>query len=129
MKFFCPKCWKEIEEECKTCPHCGYEISKYGLLSYEDKLIHSLNHPIDEFKINAIRILGNIGGEKAISAFEKLIDIESSVPILLEVIESLRKLSFNFESAYSVLKKLTKHKAKVVRESAISAIREIEVHN
>ncbi len=116
--FFCPRCWKEVEEGCRVCPNCGYEIDSFDSLSYEEKMISALNHSVDEFRINAINVLGRIGGERAVEALRKLAWKENSVPILLEVVKALHSLSREFESAKNALKELERHRARVVAERA-----------
>ncbi len=116
--FFCPKCWKEVEEGCKVCPHCNFSFESFDRLSYEEKMISALNHPVDEFKINAINVLGRIGGERAVKALEKFVERENSVPILLEVVKALKLMSSRVSGALDVLKKLENHRARVVAKSA-----------
>jgi len=123
--FFCPKCWKEVSEKCKVCPYCGFPFDSFNNLSYEEKMISALNHPIDEFKINAINVLGRIGGEKAVFAIEKFLEKENSVPVILETIKALKHLSMRVNRAVKVLKKLEKHRAKVVANAAKEALNEI----
>lgn len=39
MTFYCPECWKEINEVEETCPFCNADILKYEGMDYEKKLI------------------------------------------------------------------------------------------
>ena len=116
--FFCPRCWKEIEEGCRVCPYCGYEIGSFDALSYEEKMISALNHPVDEFRVNAINVLSRIGSERAVKALEELAWREKSVPIVLEAVKALHALSLKFGSAREALKRLEKHRARVVASTA-----------
>jgi len=123
--FFCPRCWREVEEGCKVCPYCNFSFEFFDRLSYEEKMISALNHPVDEFKINAINVLGRIGGEKAVDALEKFVERENSVPILLEVVKALKLMSNRVDRALDVLKKLESHRARVVAKSAKRARDEV----
>ncbi len=124
--FFCPKCWKEVKENCKVCPHCGYKIGEFSLLSYEEKMILALNHRVDEFKINAIRVLKNIGSEKAVIALRELFNKEDSIPVLLEAVEALKNLAFRHEIALKCLKEIKNHRARVIRDAVNSSLIEVE---
>ncbi len=128
MAAFCPRCWKEVGEGCRVCPNCGYRFESFEKLSYEEKMIVALNHPVDEFRINAIRVLGRIGSERAVVALEELSGRESSVPILLEIVESLKQLGKKHEVALKALEKLKSHRARTVSKLAGEALRELQAH-
>ncbi len=112
MRFFCPKCWAEFEEERDRCPKCGFEFRD---LSYEDKLILALKHPILEFKINAIRTLGMIGSKRAVRVFERMVE-EETVPIILEIVEALARIGG--DESRKLLERLTRHRSKLVAKRA-----------
>jgi hypothetical protein len=61
VTFYCPACWQEISEEDKRCPVCGFDLSKDKALSFEEKLLRTLEHPVQENRLLAIQILGNLG--------------------------------------------------------------------
>ncbi len=112
MRFFCPKCWAEFDEDKEVCPRCGL---KFKDLSYEDKLIMALRHPVLDFKINAIRTLGRLGSKKAVKAFEKMVE-EETIPIILEIVEALAKIGG--DESRKLLERLTKHRSKLVAKMA-----------
>ena len=112
MRFFCPKCWAELEEDSEICPKCGFRFKD---LSYEDKLIMALRHPVLEFKINAIRTLGRLKSKRAVREFERMVE-EETVPIVLEIVEALARIGG--EESRRLLEKLTKHRSKLVAKRA-----------
>ncbi len=91
-------------------------MESFDSLSYREKMISALNHPIDEFRLNAINVLGRIGDERAVKALRDLARKEKSVPVLLEIVKALHSLSKKFESAEKALKELENHRARVVAE-------------
>jgi HEAT repeat protein len=73
LTYYCPNCWGKIEEEIDFCPHCNYPLDDFNKLTYEMKLIHSLNHPIPGRRNIAAQILGNIQSVSALDEFEKIL--------------------------------------------------------
>ncbi len=55
---FCPHCWREADKGRMSCPACGWDLSSEDPASYEEKLIRALGHPIRDYRMMAIRILG-----------------------------------------------------------------------
>jgi hypothetical protein len=53
------------------CPKCGFNLADYKKLSYEDKLIQSLNHPLPGRRNIAAQVLGNINSIKALKNLKK----------------------------------------------------------
>jgi HEAT repeat protein len=118
VTYFCPNCWNEFKENFKKCPACGYSIEEFERLSYEDKLIVALNHPVREFRMNAIRQLGNMRSERALQHFERIIDREDDIFTLMEIAEALSKI--RSQKSLELLFKLAEHGSRVVSEVAKS---------
>ncbi len=114
--YFCPRCWSELKRNYRKCPVCGYDIREFERLNYEDKLIVALKHPVREFRINAIRLLGRMKSEKALDYFEQIIEKEKDVFILKEVAEALSKI--DTERGEKLLRRLAEHRAVVVSREA-----------
>ncbi|MCL4561366.1 MAG: HEAT repeat domain-containing protein [Chloroflexi bacterium] len=77
ITYYCPQCWTILNGQMANCPECGYELSRFSELPYEDKLLISLHHPVQDNRIMAIEILGNTGSRKAIPEFEQILAQES----------------------------------------------------
>lgn len=111
--FFCPQCWKEIPESALECPHCRYDLSSYERLSYEEKLILSLRHPVRENRMMAIRLLGDLRSESAIAVLESIVGAEEDLYVLKEVICFLAKRGD--VRSKGILRKLRDHPSRLVR--------------
>ena len=72
ITWFCPFCWHEINKDDSICPFCEKSLEEFQHLSYEEKLILSLDNPISENKLLSIALLGKI---KSTKAFEKLFNM------------------------------------------------------
>lgn len=114
--FFCPQCWEEIPESALDCPHCRYDLSSYERLSYEEKLILSLRHPVRENRMMAIRLLGELKSEGALAALESVLESEEEFYVLRQTIYALAKMG-NAESM-QMIRSLRKHPSRLVRTVA-----------
>ncbi len=66
MKWFCPFCWKEINNKEKLCPFCQGNLEKFQKFSFEEKLLLGLKSPIYQNRMFVIKTLGKIKSQKAI---------------------------------------------------------------
>ena len=114
--YFCPACWKEIDERTTVCPHCKYDISEYDNLSYERKLICALRHPIRENRMMAIQSLGEMHSHMAFPYFTAILETEEDFFVIREILYSLEKIG-NTESK-NIIRCLRTHKSKMVRKIA-----------
>lgn len=114
--FFCPQCWTEISESAGGCPHCGYDLSSYERLSYEEKLILSLKHPIRENRMMAIQLLGNLKSEKAVVALECMLESEEDFYVLRETIHALAGIGG--AESMRIIRGLRNHPSRLVRIAA-----------
>jgi len=117
MTFFCPYCWKEVPAEVSVCPYCGADLQEFSKLSYEEKLLHALNHPVRESRLLAIRLLGQLGSHKALPHFERLLWAEMDVYVVQEVLLALARLATD-ESHALLTDAATRHPLPLVRHWA-----------
>jgi len=115
-RFFCPNCWREIDERAVRCPYCEYDISEFASLSYEEKLIYTLRHPIRENRMMAIQSLGELESEEAVPVFASILETEKDFYVIREIILSLAKIG-NKEGK-SLIRRMRVHKSKLVRKIA-----------
>lgn len=113
---FCLRCWAEIAEGDSSCPTCGYALQQYLELSYEEKLLLALQHPIRENRMMAIELLGRLGSRRALPEFEKMLQTESDFYLLREILYALAQIE-DPQSQASLLNS-TQHRSKLVRELA-----------
>jgi HEAT repeat protein len=111
--FFCPQCWKEIPESALECPHCCYDLSGYERLSYEEKLVLALRHPLRENRMMAIRLLGELESQTALALFESILKTEEDFYVVREVIYSLTKIGS--ERSKRIVQALRGHPSRLVR--------------
>lgn len=113
LTFFCPGCWTEIQGSDFVCPACGFNLSDYARLPYEEKLILALSHALRENRMMAIRLLGDLRSKRAVDAFEAILKTEEDFYIVRELVRSLRKIG----SARSgrILEGLRNHPSRLVQ--------------
>jgi HEAT repeat protein len=89
ITYFCPACWSVVPESAKTCSRCGAELGEYNQLSIEEKYLLALRHPVSENRIIAARFLGELGSQKALPEFERMLGEEQEYYVLREVVRAL----------------------------------------
>ncbi|GBD99240.1 hypothetical protein BMS3Abin07_01274 [bacterium BMS3Abin07] len=104
MIFFCPICWREIDNNNKRCPQCGADIRKYDRKKFQDKLINALGHPEPETVQRAVWILGRLKSNETVEHLIRLFRrtdnpfLKISILNALEEIGSEEALEFITES-------------------------------
>jgi len=74
VRYYCPGCWKDSQEDFRKCPSCGLDIHRFwDSKDYAEKLIVSLRHPEPTTPIRAARLLGRLKDPRAVPALIKLI--------------------------------------------------------
>lgn len=116
MTFYCPGCWVEIPERARTCPFCGYDLLAYEALSYEDKMILALRHPIQDNRLVAIQALGSARYSTAIRHLAELLDPEEDYYIQREALLALSKFGTN--ETQSIIEQALTHPSKLVSKFA-----------
>lgn len=121
LTFYCPNCWKIINRDESKCPFCGAELNEFQDISFEQKLLSSLNHSVFERRIMAAQILGNIHSQKALQEFQNIIDSgESNYYILRTILIATAKI--NQPERMSILKAATNHTSTLISDLAKSLI-------
>ncbi len=120
LTWFCPNCWESIPEDGSRCPSCGYRLSEYASLSYDEKLLLGLSHRIRENRLAAVSILGERRVERALPIFEHLLENDPDVYVVREIVRALYR--FQSEYATRLRVKATGHRAKMVRQAARAAL-------
>jgi hypothetical protein len=87
---YCPYCWKKITDRAEVCAACGGRLIEYHALSYEDKLLLALRHPLRENRAGAIHTLGRLKSEKALKEFEKQLIENDDILDLYEIMMALK---------------------------------------
>ncbi len=92
MTFYCPECWKEINEVEETCPFCNADILKYEGMDYEKKLINALRHTEPETVLRAVYIIGRLKSEKAVKPLITLFEKTDSTFLKIAILNTLREI-------------------------------------
>ncbi len=79
--------------------------------------MHALKHPVRENRLLAIRLLGRLRTAAALPHFERLLETEEDVYVLLEVLQALCLMETP-ESQKLLAKTAIWHKAELVRRQA-----------
>jgi HEAT repeat protein len=62
---YCPNCYTAIPVSAVACEACGADLKDWYSQSYAERLIHALEHPLDDVRMRAIIALGWRREEKA----------------------------------------------------------------
>ncbi|MDH7487934.1 MAG: HEAT repeat domain-containing protein [Anaerolineae bacterium] len=116
MIYFCPNCWQDVEEKATHCSHCGYELAEYDRLSYEDKLLLALGHPVRENRMIAIVALGRLRSRKAVPSLRRVALATEDFHEAQAVVEALTLIGG--ADSETVLRAMTRHPSRLVRELA-----------
>ncbi len=90
MKWFCPFCWKEIEEKAIFCPFCQGNLEKFQSLSFEEKLLLGLKSPICQNRMFVIKTLGRIKSEKAVKPLCEHLNAPVDPYEIMETLKALK---------------------------------------
>lgn len=116
MTFYCPKCWREIQERAERCPFCGYDLNAHEALSYEDKLLAALSHPIRENRRLAIQTLGDLRHRRAAPRLASILREEQDYYVLRETLIALFKM--NTAETRALVLDAAEHPSRLVRNFA-----------
>lgn len=116
LTYFCPGCWRQLDQNSASCPYCKYDLAEFGRLSYEEKLLLSLDHPIRENRALAIQTLGTLRSEKALRHFEAILEGESDFYVIREVLHALARM--NTPRSRAMLSRAARHPSRLVRRFA-----------
>lgn len=122
MIYFCPNCWENVEKGATHCPHCGYELAEYDRLSYEEKLLLALGHPVRENRMIAIVALGRLRSGKAVPLLRRVALATDDFHEAEAVVQALTLIGGAESEA--ALRALTRHPSRLVRELAERALSE-----
>ncbi|MCF6149693.1 MAG: HEAT repeat domain-containing protein [Candidatus Kuenenia sp.] len=95
MIFYCPKCWKEINEFDGTCRHCNADILIYENMDYEKKLLNALRHTEPETVLRAVNILGRLKSEKAAEPLIALFKKTDSTFLKIAILKALNEIGIS----------------------------------
>ncbi|BBM73795.1 hypothetical protein RmaAA338_26600 [Rhodothermus marinus] len=86
-------------------------------MSFEEKLLRALHHPVRAHRLLAIRLLGRLGSHVAFPYFEQLLRSESDVYVIREILEALNRMG-TAESCRLLAEVAVHHRFSLVRNWA-----------
>jgi hypothetical protein len=105
-----------VPEEARQCPNCSADL---GIdVSYEDKLVGALRHPVPETKLLAVQLLGEIHSSRAVPEFARILAEELDPYLLRGVLTALALV--NSEESSRLIQQAASHPFLTVRELARS---------
>ena len=117
ITYYCPACWSEIADSESYCPVCGFELTEDKALTFEEKLLRTMEHPVAEKRYLAIQILGELGSQAALPGLEKLLDTEvNDIYALRETLAALSKIQG--PRSRELLQKASHHPYPLIRQLA-----------
>jgi HEAT repeat protein len=116
VKHFCPRCWGEVPKGASSCRQCGYELSAYDQLNFEEKLQLATHHPVREHQMMAIHVLGQRGSRDALSRFAEILETSGDPYLCLEVLRALA--GYRAADALPLIEDAMRHPSRLVRRLA-----------
>lgn len=116
MRFYCPHCWRDFDQDVRRCPHCGRNIEEFWeSKDYVEKLILALQHPEKETPIRAAWLLGQIKDPRAIQPLIDLAKSTHDVYLARAAVNALGEI--DTPACLQCLAGLRDHPAKLVRDA------------
>jgi HEAT repeat protein len=116
MRFYCPHCWQDFDQDVRHCPHCGLNINEFWeSKDYVEKLILALRHPEKETPIRMAWVLGQIKDPRAIQPLIDLARSTEDVYIARAAVYALGEM--DTPECLQFLASLRDHRAKLVRDA------------
>jgi HEAT repeat protein len=121
VTYFCPHCCETIPENAQVCPDCAYELNHYNQLSFEEKLLLSLEHPVLEQRILAVQTLGKLGSLQALDPLERIIwDFHLNPYLVCAALEAVADIPS--PHSRKILSRATAHPFHLIRKKAQSLL-------
>ncbi len=111
--FYCPNCWRWGPTILEICPACGYALADYHALSYDERLVRAVRHPVRENRMIAVELLGKRRYAPAVAVFAELLATERDYYTIREVARALRRI--DTPESQAVLNRLRCHPSRLVR--------------
>jgi HEAT repeat protein len=93
VHFYCPFCWKELDEDLPQCPHCSAEIHAFWKSkSYLEKLIVALDHPESSTVIRVVWLLQQLGDRRAVEPLKRLLEKTQDIYVRRAALQTLDEL-------------------------------------
>lgn len=124
-EIYCMNCFSLIPAEAETCPVCGEHIAGLSAQHYREKLLHALEHPLDDVRMRAIIALGLRREAKtalpmAACALRHPLNVEEGI----EVVNALKKFQAYPDGQRALERLAQDHSSHAVRAAAEIAVKQ-----
>lgn len=92
VTYYCTSCWHESQHDISKCPNCGAVWAYWPEQIYAEKLVNSLTHPVRDYRLIAVQVLGNIRYAPAEPFLTSIIQTELDIEMVQAAAESIRKI-------------------------------------
>jgi len=123
VHFYCPQCWHDFPRDVPTCPICHLDIRAFWQSKdWVDKLVIALGHPEHSTALRAAWLLGKVKDSRSVRALGETAQATGDVYLAREAVRALAEI--DGPEARKELRKLVRHRAKMVRDEAELALRQ-----
>lgn len=123
---YCLNCFSLIPAEAEICPVCGKRIANLSGQNYREKLLHALEHPLDDVRMRAIIALGlRREAGTALPLAQCALRHPSDVVEGMEVVNVLKNFDASPEGVCALKMLAADHAAHAVRMAAEAALERI----
>lgn len=120
---YCLNCFSLIPAEAEICPVCGEHIASLSSHGYREKLLHALEHPLDDVRMRAIIALGlRREAGTALPLAQCALRHPSDVVEGMEIVNALKNFDASTEGAHALKMLASDHAAHAVRAAAEAAL-------
>ncbi len=116
LTYFCPYCWSQFADPRSRCPGCGRELLLDTALSYPERLITSLSHPVRDRKMMAVSTLGKLRCRDAVPHFQRIVARERDYYLVREIAEAVGRM--NYPECEEVWALIQDHPSPIIRTLA-----------
>ncbi len=118
---FCPNCWAENLIEATVCDRCATSLSETEPVSYDQKLMRALHHPISETREMAAMLLGQRRDRHALPVLMSRLLEETDIGVPCAISKALGQLG-DCQAVASLAKRLAQPPALVVALTIVDAL-------
>lgn len=123
---YCPNCFAMIPARASVCPFCSADIKGISGRDFRSKLLHALEHPLDDVRMRAIISLGlRREAGTALPLAQCALSHHSDVVEGMEVVNVLKDFGASAEGLRALKMLAADHAAHAVRAAAEAALEKI----
>jgi HEAT repeat protein len=118
---YCPNCWAENLIDATVCDQCGTSLAETEPISYDQKLMRALHHPVPEVREMAAMLLGQRRDQHALPVLMSRLLEETDIGVLCAISKALGQLG-DCRAVASLSRRLAHPSALVVALTIVDAL-------